>query len=255
MNDYGITGSGTTPLGSYSSLDTGRGRELMSYFVSEDGMNIRTTIRTALLNDREEIILLDEIEAIFRDSFNGTGVKLYVTGMATVFAHLSSRLVESQVRSFSFTFIVIFFMFLLLFRSIRMAMICMLPNILPVLCTLGIMGIANIQLDVATILIATVSFGIAVDDTIHFAVTYKEFLIGSDKMGAVNNTLVSVGRPLVITSLLLTVGFLSMIFSSYRPIVFMGLFLSLNIILALLCDLILLPAILFYGTKYKDTNL
>jgi hypothetical protein len=127
--------------------------------------------------------------------------------------------------------------------------VCLIPNIIPVAATLGIMGFLKIPLDVATVLIASVSFGIAVDDTIHFVCTNKEFMLENDIYKSIDKTFSSIGKALIATSLLLVAGFIIMIFSSYRPLAFMGVFISVNVLLALICDLIVLPAILLYGKK------
>jgi predicted RND superfamily exporter protein len=209
-------------------------------------------LKTSWINDKEEIELISKIETVLEEVFRGSGVKFHFTGSVPVFAHLSNRLVNSQIRSFIFTFIFILCVFLVLYKKIRIALLCLIPNILPVACTIGLMGFLKIPLDVATVLIASVSFGMAVDDTIHFVSTYKEYLQGDDKITAINNTFSVIGKPIIATSLLLIGGFIVMVFSSYRPIAFMGVFISVNVLLALLYDIILLPSLLLYRRHKTD---
>ena len=221
----------------------------LSYFVSSDGMNVRTTIRTPWMREKEILVLLQQMEQIIEETLQSSGTQYYFTGAAVVFARMGNRLVKSQVKSFSFTFLVIFALFFMLHRKLRIALLCLLPNILPVAATLGLMGWLKIPLDVSTVLIASVSFGIAVDDTIHFVGTYMDGRKTLDLPTSVDRAFGAVGKPLVITTLLFVGGFLVMVFSSYRPLVFLGVFTSVNIVLALVSDLLVLPAMLMIGRR------
>jgi uncharacterized protein len=246
LDDYGMIRNKSLSLPGGTRQVSDRSASLLSHFVSEDGKSLRTTLKTSWINDKEEIALISKIDTLLKEVFRGSGVKFHFTGSVPVFAHLSSRLVNSQVRSFIFTFIFIFCIFFILYKKIRIALLCLIPNILPVACTIGLMGFLKIPLDVATVLIASVSFGMAVDDTIHFVSTYNEYLQGNDKITAINNTFSAIGKPIVATSLLLIGGFIVMVISSYRPIAFMGVFISVNVLFALLYDVILLPSLLLF---------
>ena len=121
----------------------------------------------------------------------------------------------------------------------------MIPNILQVVTTVGIMGLVGVAMDVATVLIAAISLGIAVDDTIHFLWAFRDRQVrGATDLAALDLAVRAVGRPLILTSLVLVAGFLTMTFSSYLPVVFLGVFVSLNVLLAILLDIILLPALM-----------
>lgn len=222
------------------------GNDLLSNFISGDGKSVRITIKTAWMSDNEILVLMDKIEREMDSLFQDVGVSSQFTGAMPVFALMGKRLVDSQVRSVVFAFLLIFLAFLMLYRDIRWAILALVPNVLPVAGTLGIMGFLNIPIDVATVLITAVSFGIAIDDTIHFTSTFRETLPGFTRQQAVERTFFRVGKPLVATSTLLICGFLMLAMSSYRPIVFLGVFISLNIFLALFYDLVLLPAILMF---------
>jgi uncharacterized protein len=245
LEDYGMSGTREVAMTRFLQPHIVESTGL-SYFISADGTLIRTTLRTEWINDTEAIELIGRLGATIGSVFDTTGVKWYFTGSAPIFAYMGNNLVKSQVRSFIFTFVVILCLFLLLFKNIRIALICMIPNILPVAATLGMMGYLNISLDVTTVLIAAVSFGIAVDDTIHFVSTYLEFRRENSKCTSVDRAMLSVGRPLIITTMLFAGGFIIMVFSGYRPLVFFGVFVTANILLALVFDLIVLPAILLY---------
>ena len=249
LDDYGMVKNKRLSISGFTGQNSRNSAGLLSHFVSGDGKSIRTTIRTSWINDKEEIDLMRRIGVILEESLHGSGIKFHFTGIVPVFAHLSNRLVESQIKSSLFTFIAIICMFLILYRNVRVVIVCLIPNIIPVVTTLGLMGFLKIPLDVATVLIASVSFGIAVDDTIHFVSTYQEYMLGNNIYKSIDKTLSSIGKALIATSLLLIGGFIIMIFSSYRPLAFMGVFISVNVFLALICDLVVLPSILLYGKK------
>jgi uncharacterized protein len=216
----------------------------LSHFVSADGKLVRATVKTPWLGDKESLALMQQMEQLLEETFQGSGMRFYFTGASVVFARMGDRLVSSQVRSFSFTFLVIFGLFLLLYRDVRIALLCLIPNVLPVAATLGLMGLLNIPLDVSTVLVASVSFGIAVDDTIHFVGTYQDFRKTSDVRTSIDSAFLAVGNPLIMNTLLFAGGFFVMVFSDYRPMAFLGVFVSVNVILALISDLVVLPAIL-----------
>ena len=133
---------------------------------------------------------------------------------------------------------------LIIYRKLKTAIIGMIPNILPVITTIGIMGWLRIHLDVVTVLLASVSLGIAVDDTIHFINTFlqqKKLQVGRV---AILSSFRQVGRSIILTTVLLIAGFIAMIFSGYLPIVYLGIFVSINVLLALLFDILLLPFLL-----------
>jgi len=132
-----------------------------------------------------------------------------------------------------------------LFRSVRLGLLSMVPNLIPILATLGLMGWAGIDINTATAVISCVAIGIAVDDTIHFLNRYrKEFRAGKGEARAAQDTLVSTGRALVFTSVVLSLGFFVLVFSNFRPLVYFGLLTGVTMVSALAGDLVLLPVLL-----------
>jgi predicted RND superfamily exporter protein len=212
-------------------------------FLSSDGKMLRITLKSPWLNDRSIERLIDDINGVMNRIELRHDIDYYITGTTVLFADLSKRLVKSQVSSFLLAFILILLVFWVLFRKAVFALLLMIPNILPVIFTMGLMGFIGIPIDVATVLLASISLGIAIDDTIHFAASYN-LLSGNNWADNVKTVMARVGRPLVLTTFLLICGFSVLLFSSYRPIMFMGIFISLNVLLALIYDIILLPALL-----------
>ena len=121
----------------------------------------------------------------------------------------------------------------------------MIPNLLPIAVILGFMGWFHIKLDVATVMIASIAIGIAVDDTIHFIVRFRQYKPSpGDYAGPIQATLSSTGKPIVFTSVVTICGFLVLCFSDFKPMSYFGLLTSVTIIAALIGDLVVLPALL-----------
>lgn len=133
----------------------------------------------------------------------------------------------------------------LLFRSVKMMLISLIPNVFPLLMILGIIGYLGISLNMATAVIFTIAFGIAVDDTIHFIARLKlELDKGKSLPLAIKRTFLSTGKAIIITSLIISAGFLVLISSDFKGTIMTGALVSLTLILAVLADLVLLPLLL-----------
>jgi len=143
--------------------------------------------------------------------------------------------------------------FLILFRSAKIALIAMLPNVIPVVAVLGVMGWLNIPLDMMTITIAAISIGIAVDDTIHYIHRFK-YEFGFPQGGVPQkdrkylNTMHrchgSIGHAMYYTSVTIIIGFSILALSNFKPTVYFGLLTGLTMFIALLAALTLLPQLL-----------
>jgi predicted RND superfamily exporter protein len=134
--------------------------------------------------------------------------------------------------------------FLAIFRSVRIALVGIMPNILTTLAVLGVMGWLRIPLDLMTITIAAIAMGIAVDDTIHYIHRYLEELEGAPADKAVERSHASVGYAMLYTSLIITLGFSLLAFSDFMPSVLFGLLTGFAMLGALVFDLCLLPVLL-----------
>jgi predicted RND superfamily exporter protein len=160
------------------------------------------------------------------------------------------HIVDSQLSSFALAFVVIFTLIGLLFRSIEMAVLAVPANLLPVLATLGFMGLVGIRLDVATVTIAAIVLGLVVDDTTQFLYRYRHFRErSSDIAEVVGNTVRTVGRPMVITTVVLAGGFSVLGVASIKSVAFFGILLAVALISALLADLLVIPALLVLAAR------
>ena len=168
-----------------------------------------------------------------------------ITGIVPLLMDMQEYLVESQIKTFSLAFILIFICITLLLKSVRIGMISMIPNFIPIAITLGVMGYRGIRLDVATIMIASVAIGISVDDTIHFLYRFKnEFQRDKNHYLAIHSTLSGVGRALLFTTIVGTCGFLMFCISSFKPVQYFGMLTGVTMVSALIADLFILPSCL-----------
>ena len=161
-------------------------------------------------------------------------------------------LFNSQIKTLGLVVLVLFCMFLILFRSLKISFIALVPNILSIGSVLGLMGILNIPLDMMTITIAAISMGIAVDNTIHYIFRHKnEFLQHKKYETALVRTHNSIGYALYYTTLTIIVGFSILVFSNFIPSIYFGLLTSLAMLVALLASLTLDPRLLNLFKPYK----
>lgn len=172
-------------------------------------------------------------------------LQVNVTGSVALMMRAMDEIAQSQYSSLLFALAVISVIMVITLGSVQAGLISIVPNLVPALLTFGVMGLLGITLDTDTLLIAPVIIGVAVDDTIHFMTSYRVELARTRDMNqALNNTLHHVGRAVMFTTLILGTGFAILSFSEYLGIAKIGIFGGLAIFVALLCDLLLLPALL-----------
>jgi hypothetical protein len=218
------------------------GEELFDY-VSRDGSRAALALRCKWVNTAAIERVLAEIDAYLAAHPVGHAT-LARTGIAALWVQLMDYITTSQIRGFLTALLAITGVMCLLFRSVTTGLIAMVPNVVPVAVTLGAMGWVGIPLDYTTVLVAPVAIGIAVDDTMHLMTRLRlEFTRRGDYHEALRVALRDVGRPLVITSVVLVIGFLVNLFSDTIPQRYFGSLLATTIGLALACDFLLLPAL------------
>jgi predicted RND superfamily exporter protein len=172
-------------------------------------------------------------------------MEVTITGGLPLMMELSDYITWSQIRSLSLVILLISIMLVFVFGSLRAGLISIIPNLIPATITFGLLGLLGIPLDSDTMIIAPVIIGIAVDDTIHFITHYRsEVLIDGDIARALQDTLAEVGQAMTFTTLILGLGFSIMSFSTHVGMSNLGRFGTLAILVALLCDLFMLPAII-----------
>lgn len=175
----------------------------------------------------------------------GPDVEVTVTGMAALLGRTMHATIISMAQSYIWALLVITAMMVLFIGDLRIGLISMIPNVIPIVLTLGVMGWMGIPLDLFTMLIGSIAIGLAVDDTIHFLHNYRRYhLHGMGVRDAVRKTLLTSGRAMLATSVVLSTGFFLYTFSTLTNLFNFGLFTGLTILTALLADLFLSPALM-----------
>ncbi|MHC4596555.1 MAG: MMPL family transporter [Planctomycetota bacterium] len=180
---------------------------------------------------------------------------VHLAGMLVLYNNMLQSLFSSQILTLGITVLVLTGMFLVLFRSLRIALIAMLPNVLSVAVVLGVMGWLKIPLDMMTITIAAISIGIAVDDTIHYIHRFKnEFQKDRRYLPTMHRCHRSIGHAMYYTSITIIIGFSILVLSNFIPSVYFGLLTALAMFIALLAALTLLPQLLILAKPFgKET--
>lgn len=172
------------------------------------------------------------------------------TGTGLILDKNSVYVTDSLLQGLGFSIIVISLLMGLMFKSLRMVIIALIPNLLPLLFAAAMLGFFNIELEAGVSIMFAIVFGIAVDDSIHFLGRYKLCLNeGLSKEASIRKTLHDTGKAIVFTTIILFFGFFSMFFSVYPPTFTVGLLISITLVGALICDLYLLPALILRFTK------
>ena len=207
---------------------------------------------TARIKDSEDInrknIILD-IKNFIENNKNSTLEDYKVNGLLVLYNNMLDSLFESQIKSLGFVIILIFLMFLILFQSLKLSILAIIPNIFASSFILGIIGFLSIPLDIMTITIAAITIGIAVDNTIHYLYRFKEFNQNNNVIDAINLTNRSAGLAVFTTSVTIALGFSILSLSSFIPTVIFGIFTSMAMIFAMIGVLILLPSLIIFFKK------
>jgi len=170
-----------------------------------------------------------------------------ITGIGSLWLTLINYISDSQVRGLSLALLVITILISLIYGSLKMGLVSMIPNVAPILIVGGIMGWLGVNLDVSKLLIATIAIGIAVDDTIHMMTRFKlEFELLGNYREAFRQTLHEVGKALIITSVTLVLGWSALLTSIMDAQVWFGILLSSTVVLALFADFFIMPVLIFW---------
>ncbi|MEH6466946.1 MAG: MMPL family transporter, partial [Porticoccus sp.] len=169
-----------------------------------------------------------------------------------LYNNMLQSLFRSQILTMGTVFLCIMGMFLVLFRSLSVSLIAILPNLLAAGVVLGVMGIAGIPLDMMTITIAAITVGIGVDHDIHYITRFKhELAIDRDYVASMHRAHASIGRALFYTAVTIIVGFSILTLSNFIPSVYFGLLTSLAMFSALLASMTLLPKLILVFKPFK----
>ena len=220
--------------------------QLMRPFLSEDGNQTRIMIR--MIDSDPNLnrdALLAKIRNDLTEQFGLATEQVHLTGAMVLYNNMLQSLFDSQFKTLGFVFVMILGMFLLLFRSFFLALVAITPNLFSAVFILGLMGWAGLPLDLMTITIAAITIGIGVDDTIHYIHRFREeFPSDKDYLATMIRCHGSIGTAMYYTSLTVIAGFSILALSSFNPTVYFGLLTGLAMLVALLANLMVLPALL-----------
>jgi len=220
------------------------GEDMLLRFMTPDFSAANILLLTHISSSRDFLETRDKILAHVKQNFS-KDLKWDVTGFGMVISESSHQLTRGQVKSLSITMVLVFGIMFLLFLSIKVGLIAIIPNLFPIVINFGIMGWFGVELSMVTSLIASIAIGLAVDDTIHYLVRYnREFKKDLDDKRALRDTIKHMGKPIIFTTLTISAGFSILAFSSFKPTAIFGVMMVITMVSALVGDLILLPSLL-----------
>jgi len=229
-------------------------------YLSEDGNQIRYSVRVyeSDVNLKRQD-LLERIRLHLTRELGLANDQVHLSGILVLYNNMLQSLFRSQILSLGAVFLAIFLMFIVLFRSVKLALIALVPNLVAVPLVLGLMGGLDIPLDFMTITIAAIAIGIGVDDTIHYVHRFgKEVKIDWDYQAAVNRSHASIGRAMYYTTVTITIGFSILVLSEFVPTIHFGILTAFAMMIALLANFTVLPVLLVrlkpYGKKASIEN-
>ena len=220
--------------------------QLLSSYISEDDNQVRLSARVIeSMDGLNRKNLIEEVKNDLIKNYELTEDQFYLSGISVIYNNLLQSLFQSLIGSLSIVFAAIFAMFIILFRSLYMATIAMIPNLLSASSVLGIIGWSGIPIDIMTVTVAAISIGIGVDNTIHYVHRFlKEYEQNNNYDLAIKNSHSTIGRAMFYTSLTIVLGFMILVSSNFNPSVFFGIFTSFSMIVAILAALMLLPVLI-----------
>ncbi|MFY9242962.1 MAG: MMPL family transporter [Polaribacter sp.] len=224
---------------------------MLNSFVDSTGRYARiTTFMKDIGTDKMDIIQ-ERLKAVIDKEFPSENYKVSLTGKALVFIKGTNYLITNLVFSLSLAIILIAIFMAWMFRSPQMILISLIPNILPLLITAGLMGFFDIPIKPSTILVFSIAFGISVDDTIHFLAKYRQELMENKWRikPSVYAALRETGVSMFYTSIVLFFGFLTFTLSSFGGTIALGGLVSVTLLLAMVSNLLLLPSLLLTFEK------
>ena len=237
----------------YEKLPLEYKKILLSPYVSVENDELRFSLRIVDSdpNLRRNLFLKELREGLLELTKNDN-VSIEVVGMMVLYNNMLQNLLSSQVDTFGLTVAILFVIFCFVFRSIKLATIAIVSNLIP-LCTLfGVMGFFGIPLDVMSITIAAISIGIGVDDIIHYIHRFKEELLTKDVFESIKAAHASIGYAMYYTSFTIFLGFSVMITSNFIPTIYFGLLTDLVMVFMLLGALIILPSLIASFVKKRE---
>lgn len=218
--------------------------------VSKDRLKTRISARISDIGADKIKAVGTELDDWINKNIDTSLISVKRTGTGLILDKNSEYVTKSLLQGLGFSVLIISMLMALLFKSLRMLIIALIPNIIPLLFAAAIIGFFGIELEAGVAIMFSIIFGIAVDDSIHFLSRYNLCLKeGLAKEKAIHTTIHESGKAIIFTTIVMFFGFFMMIFSVNPPTFTVGVLIAVTLVSALICDLLLLPALILRFTK------
>lgn len=233
---------------------------LLNAYIDSTGQVMRISLKTADIGSNKMHDLIEHtIKPKMKELFAKTDISAYTTGTTLLFVKGNSFLIQNLRRSLIIAFLLISAIMALLFRNWKMIILSLIPNMIPILITAGLMGIAGIPFKPSTAITFSIAFGISVDFSIHFLAKYRQELFANNFFVplAVSKSIREIGPSMVYTSAVLFAGFIIFAWSNFGGTIALGKLTSITLLIAMFTNLILLPSLLLAfddGKRNRDAH-
>jgi len=222
------------------------GEEMFNRFMTTDLSSANIMLLTHISSSREFLATREKIRSYVREHFS-KDLAWEVTGFGIVISASSHLLTRGQIKSLALTMALVFGIMFLLFLSSKVGVIAATTNLFPIVVVFGTMGWLGIELSLFTGLVASIAIGLAVDDTIHYLVRFnREFRKNLNDREALRSTLKHVGRPILFTTLTISIGFSILLVSGFKATAVFGILMVVTMLSALVGDMVLLPSLMMH---------
>ncbi len=226
------------------------GSDDLEDFVDSQFAKARFMVKVPFEDAYHAGIFIEQVHTYFERHFPEADVTL--TGMIGLLSRTITAAIHSMAKSYAIALVVITILMILLIGRVRIGLLSMIPNLAPILIMLGVIGFFNLPMDLFTMMVASIAIGLAVDDTIHFMHNFRRYYDQSgDPVLAVHETLQTAGRAMLVTTIVLSVGFFIFSFATMSNVRNFGLLTGFTIVMALLADYLLAPALMVLVNKKK----
>jgi predicted RND superfamily exporter protein len=229
---------------------------ILTPYVNIDNNQLRFSTRIIDSNqDLRRDALLKKIQEDLSQNIDPDVATVQLSNLMVLYNNMLQSLFHSQITMLGLVLLIVFLMFLILFRSLKLTFIALIVNIVPIAMVFGFMGWLHIPLDIMTITIAAIAMGIGIDDTIHYIHRFQvEFETDNRYYLSMHRTNNSIGNAMYFTTLVIVIGFSILTLSNLVPTIYFGLLTMFAMIAALLSDLILLPKLLLLFKPFKKVK-
>lgn len=223
--------------------------DLKSKLHSKNGVTLRINGRGKDIGSAAAAVKNKALRSSFSNELNLRDDQYQITGTSHLIDKTDNYITSSIISGLAIAIVAVAFLMFIITRSIKIMLISTLPNIIPLIILSGIMGVFGIDLNIATAVIFSIAFGIAVDDSIHFIIRYQLESKNHTNEMAIERTFQSTGKSIILTTVVLFVGFIVFLFSGFSATFYIGLFVATTLVVALIADLTLLPVLLSFKRK------